>query len=117
MSPEQIKAPSRRSLLTTAAAGVLLAGIVIGYGFISRAQSKQEVVQWTDTQATPTVALAKTIAGGSHHTLTLPGQAPPVTYQPNAAPPTMADAPPISIQPLSLGSGIWVSWAAAGSTA
>lgn len=77
MSPEQIKTPSRRSLLTTAAAGVLLAGIVIGYGFISRAQSKQEVVQWTDTQATPTVALAETIAGGSHQTLTLPGNIQP----------------------------------------
>ncbi len=77
MSPEQIKAPSRRSLLTTAAAGVLLAGIVTGYGFISRAQSKQEVVQWTDTQATPTVALAQSIPGGSHQTLTLPGNIQP----------------------------------------
>src|SRR5882724_3596293 len=77
MSPEQIKAPSRRSLLTTVAAGVLLAGIVAGYGFISRAQSKQEVVQWTDTQATPTVALAQSISGGSHQTLTLPGNIQP----------------------------------------
>ena len=78
MSPEQIKAPSRRSLLTTAAAGVLLAGIVTGYGFISRAQSKQEVVQWTDTQATLTVALAQSIPGGSHQTLTLPGNIQPL---------------------------------------
>src|SRR5258708_16046261 len=77
MSPEQIKAPSRRSLLTTAAAGVLLAGIVCGYGFISRAQSKQEVVQSTNTQATPTVALAQSIPGGNHQTLTLPGNIQP----------------------------------------
>jgi RND family efflux transporter MFP subunit len=63
--------------ITTAAAGVLLAGIVTGYGFISRAQSKQEVVQWTDTQATPTVALAQSIPGGSHQTLTLPGNIQP----------------------------------------
>ncbi len=77
MSPEQIQVPSRRSLLTTAAAAVLLAGIVSGYGFVSRAQSKQEVVQWTDTQATPTVALAQSIPGGSHQTLTLPGNIQP----------------------------------------
>src|SRR5258707_2960234 len=77
MSPEQIKVPSRRSLLTTAAAGVLLAGIVTGYGFIRRAQSKQEVVQCTDTQATPTVAFGQIIRGSSHQTLTLPGNIQP----------------------------------------
>ncbi|WP_197681281.1 efflux RND transporter periplasmic adaptor subunit [Afipia sp. GAS231] len=64
--------------MTTAAAGALLAGIVIGYGFISRAQSKQEVVQWTDAQAIPTVALAQSIAGASHQTLTLPGNIQPL---------------------------------------
>src|ERR1700676_5803335 len=77
MSPEPIKAPSRRSLLTTAAAAVVLAGVVAGYGFISRAQSKQEVVQWTDTQATPTVALAQPIPGSPHQMLTLPGNIQP----------------------------------------
>ena len=42
MPPEDIKTPSRRSLLTAAAAAVLLASIVVGYGFVGRAQSKQE---------------------------------------------------------------------------
>src|SRR5258707_13717708 len=73
MPPEDIKAPSRRSLLTATTAAVLLASIVVGYGFISRAQSKQEVVQWTNTQAIPTVALAQLVPGSSHQTLTLPG--------------------------------------------
>ena len=77
MSSEDIKAPSRRSLLTTAAAAVLLAGIVVGYGFVDRARSKQEVVQWTNTQAIPTVALAQLTPASPHQTLTLPGNIQP----------------------------------------
>jgi RND family efflux transporter MFP subunit len=77
MPTEDIKPPSRRSLLTAAAAAVLLAGVVVGYGFIGRAQSKQEVVQWTNTQAIPTVALAQLVPGSPHQTLTLPGNIQP----------------------------------------
>jgi RND family efflux transporter MFP subunit len=77
MSSEDIKAPSRRSLLTAAAAAILLASVVVGYGFIDRAQSKQEVVQWTNTQAIPTVALAQLTPTSPHQTLTLPGNIQP----------------------------------------
>jgi RND family efflux transporter MFP subunit len=77
MPTEDIKAPSRRSLVTAATAAVLLAGVVAGYGFMNRAQSKQEVVQWTNTQAIPTVALAQLIPANSHQTLTLPGNIQP----------------------------------------
>src|SRR6266446_574609 len=77
MPPEDIKAPSWRSLLTAATVAVLLASIVVGYGFIGRAQSKQEVVDWTNTHAIPTVALAGLIPGSSHQTLTLPGNIQP----------------------------------------
>jgi RND family efflux transporter MFP subunit len=77
MPSQDIKAPSRRSLLTAATAALLLAGAVVGYGFIERAQSKQEVVQWTNTQAIPTVALAQLIHGATHQTLTLPGNIQP----------------------------------------
>src|ERR1700726_1051016 len=77
MASQYIKAPSRRSLVTAATAAVLLAGIVVGYGFIDRAQSKQEVVQWTNTQAITTVALAQLIPGSAHQTLTLPGNLQP----------------------------------------
>src|SRR3989440_9694542 len=77
MSSEDIKPPSKRSLITAAAGAALLAGVVVGYGFLGRAQSKQEVVQWTNTQAIPTVALAQLIPGSSHQTLTLPGNIQP----------------------------------------
>jgi RND family efflux transporter MFP subunit len=77
MPSEDIKAPSRRSLVTVATAAVLLASAVVGYGFMTRAQSKQEVVQWTNTQAIPTVAVAQLIPGGMHQTLTLPGNIQP----------------------------------------
>jgi RND family efflux transporter MFP subunit len=77
MPPDEIKSPSHRSLKAAAAGAVLLAGVVVGYGFIERAESKQEVVQWTNTQAIPTVALAQPLAGSSHQTLTLPGNIQP----------------------------------------
>src|SRR3978361_1974888 len=73
MASQDIKAPTRRSLLTTAAAAALVAAVVVGYGFISRAQSKQEVVDWTQAQVVPTVALAQLAPAGAHQTLTLPG--------------------------------------------
>ena len=73
MPSQDIKSPSRRSLLTAGTAAVLLASVVVGYGFVNRAQSKQEVVQWTSAQAIPTVALAQLTPGGTHQTLTLPG--------------------------------------------
>ena len=77
MNSEDIKPPSKRSLITAAAGAALLAGVVVGYGFVDRAQSKQEVVQWTNAQTIPTVALAQIIPGSSHQTLTLPGNIQP----------------------------------------
>jgi RND family efflux transporter MFP subunit len=77
MPSEDIKAPSRRSLLTTAIAAVLLASVVVGYGFMDRAQSKQEVVQWTDTQSISTVALAHLTPASPHQAVTLPGNIQP----------------------------------------
>ena len=77
MSPEDVRAPSRRSLLTTATAAALLAAVVVGYGFVNRAQSKQEVVDWTAAQSVPTVALAQSVPGSPTQTLTLPGNIQP----------------------------------------
>jgi len=77
MPTEQIKTPSKRSLVKAAIAAAVLAGVVVGYGFIQRAESKQEVVQWTNAQATPTVALAQPLPGNPHQTLTLPGNIQP----------------------------------------
>jgi RND family efflux transporter MFP subunit len=77
MPTDEIKTPSRRSLLTAATAAVLLAGVVVGHGFIDRAQSKQEVVDWTNAHAVPTVSLAQLIPGPPHQKLTLPGNIQP----------------------------------------
>lgn len=77
MSSNDIRAPSRRSLLTAAAAAVLLGTFVVSYGFINRAQSKQEVVDWTNAHSIPTVSLAKLAPGSSNQTLTLPGNIQP----------------------------------------
>jgi RND family efflux transporter MFP subunit len=77
MSSEEIRPPGRRSLVTAATGAFLLAGVVVGYGFLQRAASKQEVVQWTETQAIPTVALAQPLPGSSHQMLTLPGNIQP----------------------------------------
>ena len=77
MSSEDVKAPSRRSLLTAATAAVLLAAVVVGYGFVNRAQSKQEVEDWTAAVSVPTVALAQSIPQSPTQTLTLPGNIQP----------------------------------------
>src|SRR3989440_7010398 len=77
MPSEDVKAPSRRSLVTAVTAAVLLAAVVVGYGFTNRAQSKQEVVNWTTAEATTTVALAQAIPGSPTQTLTLPGNIQP----------------------------------------
>lgn len=77
MSTDGVKIPARRSLLTVAAAAVMVAGIVAGYGFMTRAQSKQEAVDWTDRQTVPTFSLASIIPSDPHQTLTLPGNIQP----------------------------------------
>jgi RND family efflux transporter MFP subunit len=77
MPPEDIRPPSKRSLVTAATGAALLACVVVAYGFLERAQSKQEVVQWTEAQAVPTVALIQPVPGSSHQTLTLPGNIQP----------------------------------------
>jgi RND family efflux transporter MFP subunit len=77
MPCEETKRPSKRSLLNAAIVAALLAGVVLADGFSDRAESKQEVVQWTRTQTTPIVALAQLIPGAPHQTLTLPGNIQP----------------------------------------
>lgn len=77
MSTDSVKIPARRSLLTVAAAAVMVAGVVAGYGFMSRAQSKQEAVDWTNRQTVPTVSLALITPSDPHQTLTLPGNIQP----------------------------------------
>jgi RND family efflux transporter MFP subunit len=78
MNNSDVRIPGRRSLVTAAAAALLLAGAVVCYGFVERAQSKQEVESWTVAQATPTVALAKLTPANPMQALTLPGNIQPL---------------------------------------
>lgn len=59
-------------IVTLVAAGGLAAN-----GLISRARGKQELVQWTNAQAVPTVALATLQHGDANRMLTLPGSIQP----------------------------------------
>jgi RND family efflux transporter MFP subunit len=77
MSTDGVKIPTKRGLLTIAGAALMSAGVIAGYGFMSRAQSKQEVVDWTNRQTTPTVSLASFIPTSPSQTLTLPGNVQP----------------------------------------
>lgn len=77
MSTDGVKVPAKRSLLTFAGAALILAGIIAGYGYMSRVQSKQEVVDWTNRQTTPTVSLVSFIPTPANQTLTLPGNVQP----------------------------------------
>lgn len=77
MSTDGVKVPAKRSLLTIAGAALIFAGVIAGYGYMSRVQSKQEVVDWTNRQTTPTVSLVSFIPTPASQTLTLPGNVQP----------------------------------------
>jgi RND family efflux transporter MFP subunit len=73
MSPEDIKTPSRRKLLLVGVIALVIAGVVAASGIISRANTNRALVQWTNQQAVPTVALAQLKKGDQYQTLRLPG--------------------------------------------
>jgi RND family efflux transporter MFP subunit len=73
MTSDDIRTPGRTRLLVIAVAGLTLAGGVVTYGIIDRAQSARAVAVWTDQQAIPTVALATLSHGNATRDLTLPG--------------------------------------------
>jgi len=54
-------------------AALVVAGLVAAGGIISRAKSNRELVQWTNQQAVPTVALAQLKQGDQYQNLRLPG--------------------------------------------
>ena len=73
MSSEDIKTPSRRKLLLVGVIALVIAGVVAVSGIIGRANTNRDLVQWTNQQAVPTVALAQLKKGDQYQSLRLPG--------------------------------------------
>jgi RND family efflux transporter MFP subunit len=77
MSSQPVKTPSPRQLLLIGMIALVAAGAVATYGLVSRARSNQDIVQWTNAQAVPTVVLAKLVRGAAEQILILPGDIQP----------------------------------------
>jgi RND family efflux transporter MFP subunit len=74
MIPSQpFKTLRPRRLLLVGLTAFVAAGGIATYGIVSRASSKQDLVQWTNAQAVPTVALAQLARGDAGQSLVLPG--------------------------------------------
>jgi RND family efflux transporter MFP subunit len=77
MSPEPVKMPRPRRLMLVGTIALVAAGAIAANGLISRARSKQDLVQWTKAQAVPSVALATLARGDGEQSLILPGNIQP----------------------------------------
>jgi RND family efflux transporter MFP subunit len=77
MSPEPVKTPRLRRLMLVGTIALVAAGAIAANGLISRARSKQDLVQWTKAQAVPSVALATLARGDGEQSLILPGNIQP----------------------------------------
>ena len=73
MSAEPITPPSSRRLRLLSMAVFIAAGAILARGLDERTHAKAELVQWTNAQAIPTVALAKIEKGPAFRSLSLPG--------------------------------------------
>jgi RND family efflux transporter MFP subunit len=77
MSLQSFKTPSPRRLLLAGIIALVAAGAIVATGLVSRARSRDDLVQWTNAQAVPTVALARLVHGGAEQSLILPGNIQP----------------------------------------
>jgi RND family efflux transporter MFP subunit len=77
MSPPPLKTLSPRQLLLVGIIALIAAGAIAANGLISRARNQQDLVQWTNAQAIPTVTLAKLAHGDDQQMLILPGNIQP----------------------------------------
>jgi RND family efflux transporter MFP subunit len=79
MSADPIKTPKLGRLLLAGVVFMVGGGVVLANGIMSRAQSKERLVQWTNDQAIPSVALATIARGAAEQSLVLPGTIQPYT--------------------------------------
>jgi RND family efflux transporter MFP subunit len=77
MSSQPVKSPRSRSLLLAGIIALIAAGGIAADGLYSRARSNQDLAQWTNAQAVPTVALVQPASGGAEQSLILPGNIQP----------------------------------------
>src|SRR5260370_36849656 len=68
---------SPRQLLVVGIIALIAAGAIAANGLISRARNTQDLVQWSNAQAVPTVTLAKLARGDAEQRLILPGSPQP----------------------------------------
>jgi RND family efflux transporter MFP subunit len=73
MSSPPVQSPRLRRLLLVGVIAVIAAGAIAANGLVGRARSKQNLVQWTNAQAIPSVALAKLVHGDATQPVILPG--------------------------------------------
>jgi RND family efflux transporter MFP subunit len=76
MSPDQDAAPlpSRRAMRIAGIAGGTVLAVIVITGIASRATSDTRLREWTETQAIPTVAVARPNPRGKGTSLVLPGR-------------------------------------------
>jgi RND family efflux transporter MFP subunit len=77
MTSQPAQTPRSRRLLLVGLVALVAAGAIAAIGLISRARSQQDLVQWTNEQAAPTVALATLARGDAERSLILPGNIQP----------------------------------------
>jgi RND family efflux transporter MFP subunit len=77
MTSQPAQTPRSRRLLLVGLVALVAAGAIAANGLISRARSQQDLVQWTNEQAAPTVALATLAHGDAERSLILPGNIQP----------------------------------------
>jgi RND family efflux transporter MFP subunit len=75
MSPQA--GNTRRRLLIIGIVALTAAGVLVANGLVDRARSKQELQQWTNAQAIPTVALAQITHSDAGQSFILPGNIQP----------------------------------------
>jgi RND family efflux transporter MFP subunit len=73
--PSQTLPP--RQLLLAGITALIAVGAIAANGLLSRSRNQQDLVQWTNAQAIPTVTLAKLAHGDAQQKLILPGNIQP----------------------------------------